>query len=149
MSNRRSILRVAYATLVVALALVVSAALVGCGAQGATEQPDAGAGTQAASAPLTIQLLEPLEGAVVPAGQVPVNVETTGLTFVMASNTNVPGEGHVHYTLDDRPFIMSITPDAVIEDVEPGEHTLIAELVQNNTESFDPPVIQEITFTAE
>ena len=96
-----------------------------------------------------MELVQPLQGDIVPAGELPVNVETTGLKFTMASNTNVPGEGHVHYTLDDRPFIMSITPDAILEDVEPGEHTLIAELVQNNTQPFDPPVRQEITFTAE
>lgn len=106
----------------------------------------------AASAPVeppTVELVQPLQGESVPAGDLPVRVETTGLKFTMASNTNVTGEGHVHYTLDDRPFIMSTTPDAILEDVEPGEHTLVAELVQNNTEPFDPPVRQEITFTAE
>lgn len=97
----------------------------------------------------TMELVQPLQGDTVPAGALSVKVETTGHKFTMASNTNVPGEGHVHYTLDDRPFEMSITPDAILEDVEPGEHKLVAELVQNNTEPFDPPVRQEITFTAE
>lgn len=32
---------------------------------------------------------------------------------------------------------------------EPGEHRLVAELVQNNTEPSDPPVRQAITLTAE
>jgi hypothetical protein len=78
-----------------------------------------------------------------------VAVETTGLEFVMPSNTNVAGEGHVHFTLDDRPFVMSIEPEAVIDDVEAGPHTLVAELVQNDTSSFDPPVKQTIEFIAE
>jgi hypothetical protein len=33
--------------------------------------------------------------------------------------------------------------------VAPGAHTLKAELVQNDTKSFNPPVEQEITFVAE
>jgi len=99
--------------------------------------------------PPTLRLTTPAADAVVPAGTVAVAVETTGHKFVMASNTNVPGEGHVHFTLDDRPFIMSITPEAELEDVEPGPHTLIAELVQNNTQPFDPPIKETIEFVAE
>ena len=111
--------------------------------------PSSPAATPSSAAPPTMELVQPLQGDTVPAGELPVKVETTGHKFTMASNTNVPGEGHVHYTLDDRPFVMSITPDTILENVEPGEHTLIAELVQNNTQPFDPPVRQEITFTAE
>ena len=62
---------------------------------------------------------------------------------------NVAGEGHVHFTLDGQPFKMSVNPDYVYAGVQPGSHTLEAELVQNDTKSFDPPVKQEITFVAE
>lgn len=128
-----------------ALSLAALLLVSGCAGNGGSTS----AATPSSVEPPTMELVQPLQGDSVPAGELPVNVETTGLKFTMASNTNVAGEGHVHYTLDDRPFIMSITPDAVLEDVEPGEHTLIAELVQNDTQPFDPPVRQEITFTAE
>lgn len=140
--------------LIILAALALSAvALVGCGPGApagdatapATEQVEDAA---AAEAP-TLELVEPADGSTVAAGDLKVNSVVDGLKFTMPSNTNVPGEGHIHYTLDDRPFEMSITPDMVIKDVEPGQHTLEAELVQNNTQPFDPPIKQTITFTAE
>ncbi len=145
MSRIRAALRCAG---LIGLVVLVAATLSGCG--GATSADVGGAATAPAAVKLpTMVLTAPLQDARVPAGTVPVDVDTTGLKFVMASNTNVAREGHVHYTLDDRPFIMSVTPDAELEDVAPGEHTLVAELVQNNTRPFDPPVRQEITFIAE
>lgn len=148
--NRTTTSRFGRTTLLVFLAVASAAILTGCGgeAPSATPKTPAPAASEPVEAP-TMQLIEPLDGATVPAGDLKVNVETTGHKFTMASNNNVDGEGHVHYTLDGRPFQMSITPDAVIEDVEPGVHTLEAELVQNNTQPFDPPVREEITFTAE
>jgi len=117
-----------------------------------TAKPPAASGGEADAAPgtpPTLQLTAPVAGAVVPAGTVSVAVETTGLKYVMPSNTNVSGEGHVHFTLDDRPEVMSTTPEAEITDVEPGTHTLTAELVQNNTQPFDPPITETIEFVAE
>jgi len=132
--------------LLVLLALAASAALLGgCAQRSETRQS---AAPQTAAAPPTMQLLEPVDGATVPAGDVKMLVKTTGHKFVMASNTNVPGEGHVHFTLDGEPFKMSITPDYVYAGVTPGEHTLEAELVQNDTKPFSPPVKQRIVFTA-
>jgi hypothetical protein len=133
--------------MLVVVALAVSAALLGGCAQKPATTPESTA-PQTAAAPRTMQLLEPVDGATVPAGDVKMLVKTTGHKFVMASNTNVPGEGHVHFTLDGEPFKMSVTPDYVYAGVTPGEHTLEAELVQNDTKSFSPPVKQEIVFTA-
>lgn len=101
-----------------------------------------------AAAP-TVKLATPIAGATVPVGTVKVAVETTGLEFVKPSGTNVPGQGHVHFTLDDRPFVLSIEREAELKDVEPGRHKIIAELVQNDTESFDPPIKQELEFVVE
>lgn len=145
---------------VAALLLAIGLLSVGCsGTSGSATPADSGTDAAAekatepetpdASAPAaapTVKLTEPLEGAELLAGDVVVEVETTGHKFVMPSNTNVPGEGHVHFTLDDRPFVMSTTPSGVIKDVKPGTHKLVAELVQNNTDSFDPPVEAEIEF---
>jgi hypothetical protein len=100
-----------------------------------------------ATAAATVKLLEPTQGAEVPAGTVRVRVETTGLAFTMPSNTNADGQGHVHFTLDEQPFVMSTEPQAEIKGVAPGPHTLKAELVQNDTRPFNPPVEQVIEFT--
>lgn len=139
-------------TLVAALALS-AALLAGCSggapagdaAAPAAEQPASNASVDAP----TLEITEPGDGATVPAGDLQVSSDVTGLKFTMPSNKNVAGEGHIHYTLDDRPFEMSIEPGMVIKDVEPGEHTLEAELVNNNTQPLDPPVRAEITFIAE
>jgi len=108
---------------------------------GAVQPPAATGGeTEAApGTPPTLRLTVPAADAIVPAGTVSVAVETTGLKYVMPSNTNVAGEGHVHFTLDDRPFIMSTTPNAELTDVEPGTHTLVAELVQTTRNHSIPP----------
>lgn len=136
-----------------ALAVSTVAVLAGCtGGAPAGEAATPAAEKPAASASVetpTLSLVEPADGSTVPAGDLKVNSEVENLKFTMPSNTNVPGEGHIHYTLDDRPFEMSVEPGMVIKDVEPGEHTLEAELVQNNTQPFDPPIKQTITFTAE
>lgn len=117
-----------------------------------TTQSDAtsssASGSEPVTADMTVRLLTPTQGAEVPAGAVAVEVEATGIEFTMPGNKNVPGEGHVHFTLDDRPFEMSIEPTYEFKDVSPGPHTLEAELVQNDTQSFDPPIKEEIEFTA-
>ena len=120
-------------------------ALGGC-AKGAATSTDQSA---APVTPPTIELVTPANGATVPAGDVSMSVKTTGLKFVMPSNTAVAGEGHVHFSLDGGPEQMSDSPDYVYKDVAPGEHTLTAQLVQNDTKPFSPPVKQEITFVAE
>lgn len=139
--------------LIAGLALSAVTLLAGCtGGAPAKEASSPAAEKPASNASAespTVKLIEPADGATVPAGDLKVNSEVTGLKFTMPSNKNVAGEGHIHYTLDDRPFEMSIEPGMVIKDVEPGEHTLEAELVNNNTQPLDPPVRAEITFTAE
>jgi hypothetical protein len=137
---------------VVTLVIIAGAAVIlgGCSGKSAAGPGSAPAASAAspATAP-TIEIVAPVADGKVAAGDVSMSVKTTGLKLVMASNTNVPGEGHVHFTLDSEPFKMSVKPDYVYAGVTPGQHTLKAELVQNDTKSFNPPVEQVITFTAE
>lgn len=138
----------------VAALLIVAAAVTACAGSPSAVAPSApapSAPAQAAqpSVPPTVKLLAPTEGVSVPAGDVRMAVETTGLKFVVPSNTVVAGEGHVHFTLDEAPFQMSTAPEFVMKGVAAGPHKLKAELVQNDTTSFDPPVLEEITFTAQ
>lgn len=137
------------------IAVLLAGALLAAG--GCAQAPDPSEGSNApadgssavAETLPTIEITSPVEGATVPAGDVKVTVEVTDLEFSMPSNTNVPGQGHVHFTLDDEPFEMSTEPAYTFKDVAPGSHKLEAEVVQNNTDSFDPPIVQEITFTVE
>lgn len=134
-----------------AVGLVVALGLLAACAQ-TTPSDDSGAQTANPGTPAaapTLRLTVPEAGATVPAGTVKVAVETTGLEFVMPGGDNVPGEGHVHFTLDDRPEVMSVEKEALIRDVTPGTHRLVAELVGNDTEPLDPPVRQEIEFVVE
>lgn len=149
--TRRNIARIVRVS--TAIGLVLTAVLLAaCSTQAAA--PATGGGTESVPAsaqpatPPTIKVLSPTDGDEVPAGDVTVKVEAANLKFTMPSNKNVAGEGHLHVTLDDRPFIMSVEPSVKIENVSPGTHKLVAELVQNNTDSLDPPVKQEITFVA-
>ena len=140
----RGLLRAAAVASLVAVS-ALALALTGCGSATSSSavQP-----AQATSRP-TIKLVAPAAGSAVPAGDVTVTVTTTGLKFVMPSNTKVPGEGHLHVTLDDQTFKMSTKPEYTLEGVTAGPHKLKAELVQNDTKSFDPPVEEEIEFTVQ
>lgn len=130
-----------------ALALVLLAACASpADSSGDGKEP---AKSNAPATPPTVSLTAPTAGETLPAGTITAAVETTGLKFVMPNNEPVAGEGHVHFTLDDRPEVMSVEKSAEIADVEPGPHTLTAELVQNDTSPFDPPVKVEIEFVAE
>lgn len=142
--NRTSrIIRIASALgLVLALGLLAA-----CAQSPSTSAPDEAEATQ--GTPPTVSLIEPTAGATLPAGDITVAVETTGLEFVMPGGDNVAGQGHVHFTLDDRPEQMSVEKEAVIEDVTPGTHRLVAELVGNDAKPLDTPVKQEIEFVVE
>ncbi len=148
-----SLVRLARPMLAVSL-LALAVVLAACaGSPSAAVPSSLAAGAPAASAqpatPPTVKLTVPTEGASVPSGDVRMAVETTGLKFVMPSNTVVAGEGHVHFTLDGKPSQMSASPEYVMKDVAPGSHTLKAELVQNDTTLFEPPVFEQITFIAQ
>lgn len=146
MTRVSRIIRIATAVgLALALGLLVACAPSTPAGEGQAQTTE----SEAPATPPTVVLTVPAAGATVPAGTVKVAVETTGLKFVMPGGDNVPGEGHVHFTLDDRPEVMSVEREAGLKDVEPGTHTLIAELVQNDTEPFDPPIKQEIQFIVE
>ena len=124
--------------------LIVSLVAGGCSKTTAASGPSMPQ-TPAVAAP-TLELLAPVAEGTVLAGDVKVSVKTTGLKFTMPGNTKVPGEGHVHFTLDEQPLQMSAKPEYVYKGVAPGQHKLKAELVQNDATSFNPPVEQEITF---
>lgn len=129
-------------------AMLVALALALAIAAGCSGKSTATSDSSAPATPPTITIDAPAAKAEVPAGEVQVKVTTTDLKFTMPSNKNVPGEGHVHFTLDDQPFKMSTEPAYTFKDVAPGPHKLEAEVVQNDTKSFEPPIVAEVEFTA-
>jgi hypothetical protein len=137
-------------TAITVLAVSLVLVLAGC-----STTPTASKGTPATkpaspgvtTAVPTIKVVSPVDGTVVEGSDLSVRVETTGLEFVDPSNTTVPGQGHVHFTLDDQPVQMSVTPDYTLKNITPGKHTLRSELVQNDTTPFAPAVFQTVTFT--
>lgn len=65
---------------------------------------------------------------------------------------SVPGQGHLHLWLDQaKPTKASavkvISPVYTFENVKPGTHTLVAELVANDHSSLIPPATTSVTFT--
>jgi hypothetical protein len=139
--------RMTFAVAAASLVLV----LAGCSTGAKAPQTQGGSSSTQSTSPEnapapTLTITAPTEGATIAPGDVEVKVAATNLEFVMPSNKNVAGQGHVHFTLDDRPFQMSVEPNYTFKDVAAGTHKLRAELVQNNTDPFDPPVFQEITF---
>lgn len=60
---------------------------------------------------------------------------------------NREGEGHVHFMLDLMPIVVwETTEPYTFNDVPPGEHTLMVELVNNDHSPLGTPVIQQIQF---
>lgn len=144
--------RVPRASIFVAcLALLSVAVLAGCsvspGSSASAPASPAGPAPSAVAARPTIEVVSPADGATIKGTELTVRVETTGLKFVNPSNSPVPGEGHLHLVLDERPLEMSVTPGFVFKALAPGPHTLRSELVQNDTTPFAPPVFKTTKFT--
>ena len=64
----------------------------------------------------------------------------------------VPGQGHLHLWLDQtKPTktsaVKAVSPAYTFENVKPGTHTLIAELVANDHSSLTPITTTSVTFT--
>ncbi len=72
-----------------------------------------------------------------------VPVEEAG----MHPEANQPGEGHVHFMLDLQPLVVWESEEPfTFDNVPPGEHVLMVELVNNDHSALSPPVVQQIRF---
>ncbi len=64
----------------------------------------------------------------------------------------VPGQGHLHLWLDQAnpsktSAVKIVSPSYTFENVKPGKHTLVAELVTNNHSSLVPAATTSVSFT--
>ena len=88
----------------------------------------------------------PQDGATVPANQ-PIEVEIDLEGGELATSASDAG-GHLHIFVDGSVISMPSTTTAEVT-LEPGEHELRVEYVDLQHASYDPPVQETITVTAE
>jgi plastocyanin len=117
---------------------------------------------QASAAP-QIEIVDPKEGAQVPAGNVTIMVNVTDFYLVnKLGSANEDNEGHIHYYMDvavpktpDKPAVTAsgtFAPTAntsfTWRDVSPGSHNFSVQLVHNDHTPLIPLVYAEINVTA-
>ena len=129
------------------------------------ETPTVAAETPTVAAGPGAEITTPADGSTVPAGDVQVSVSVSGFEIVnRLGEPAVEGEGHVHFYLDvseipTTPGQPAVTAEGTYHaeattsyswpDVQPGEHTLAVQLVNNDHTPLDPPVTAEVTVTVQ
>jgi hypothetical protein len=109
---------------------------------GSTSTPSA-AGPRPAS-PAVVKIVEPKNGAEVPAsgGSVTISLEDATLTSVTSQDIS-PTEGHLHVSVDDSLISMTSGLTEPLPDLEPGRHTLRVEFVAADHLPFNPRVVTQ------
>ncbi len=118
------------------------------------------------SATAAVSITEPANDSTVEAGDVKVTVAPENFNVVNKIGQDpVDGEGHIHFYFDvdqipTTPGQPAVTADASTyhaaattsytwPEVEAGEHTFAAQLVNNNHTPLEPPVTAEVKVTVE
>lgn len=101
----------------------------------------------------TLKAVTPSEAQTVYSQRIPVLLATENFQLLdyQQYKTNTRGQGHIHLWLDEsNPTADSakqiFTESFTYSDVPFGEHTLRAELVNNNHTSLNPPVVTTVKF---
>lgn len=108
-----------------------------------------------------VSIIEPIAGVAIPSGNVRIVLTTANLQ-ILPAGTNEPGSGHHHLIVDsdlpsmDQP-IPSITgryihlgkgqTEFLLENLESGDHTVIALVGDYLHIPLDPPVADTVTFS--
>ena len=93
-----------------------------------------------------ISIESPADGATVPAGE-PITIEVDVEGGEIAASASGSG-GHIHIFVDGSVAAMPTGPTGEVN-LDPGEHELKVEYVDIQHASFDPPIQESITVTAE
>ena len=112
----------------------------------------------AATAAPQLQITSPTAGESVSGSAVRVSFQASGVRLRPPPvevreagkhpEQNSPEEGHLHMMLDLNPVVMWASQEPyTFEDVPPGEHQLMVEVVNNDHAPFSPPVVREVRFT--
>lgn len=114
----------------------------------------AGAAFHISAASPTLSILSPTSHSQVYGSKVTVNLSVTDFKLVDYKTYPKPvsGQGHVHLWIDTpnptkESAIKLTTNSYTFENLKPGTHTLVAELVSNNHSSFTPPITTTLEFT--
>jgi alcohol dehydrogenase (cytochrome c) len=106
--------------------------------------------------------MTPLDGTSLESGNITVSAMALNFKLVaLLGDTNVAGEGHLHYFMDvDAPTVQgqpAVTSTGVytatanttytFSNVTPGTHTFSVELVNNDHTPLNPPVVAKVTVT--
>jgi hypothetical protein len=98
---------------------------------------------------VTVEIVEPAEGATVPAGRpVMLDVQIDGGELTTDTQSDDPTRGHLHILIDGELIAMPATSTPEIE-LEPGEHDVAVEFTGADHRSFSPKIIDEVTIVAE
>jgi hypothetical protein len=151
------------AVLLVGLALLLPACS-GSKESSSSEQAVASADTTMAGGSPSIEITSPSADAMVPPGQVTVQVQVSNFHLVdKLGEQPQPGQGHIHYYLDVTPpttpgepavvanadFAPSSQESHTFDDVQPGPHMLAVELVNNDHTPLQPAVVDSVHITVE
>lgn len=99
----------------------------------------------------------PADGATITGTDVAVSFQVSGINLVPSGvplaeagkrpEANRPGEGHLHFMLDLLPIVVWEHPEPyTFNNITPGEHQLMVELVNNDHSPLSPPVVKQIRF---
>ncbi|KKS32716.1 MAG: hypothetical protein UU93_C0005G0024 [Candidatus Amesbacteria bacterium GW2011_GWA2_42_12] len=101
----------------------------------------------------SLTISSPIKGQVVTSDTVTVNLTTPGFKLVDYRTNTKPAyaTGHIHLWLDQQSLtkvsaIKIITPTYTFQNIKPGNHILVAELVANDHSSLNPKIIAVTNF---
>ncbi len=109
-----------------------------------------------------VTITQPLTSQTPPAGDITVSVDVSNFDLVdKLGQSNVAGEGHLHYFLDVTPpttpgqpaittpgtYAPTINTSFTWKNITAGQHTFSVELVNNDHTPLQPPVTTSVTVT--
>jgi hypothetical protein len=104
----------------------------------AVSAPAVPAGTTAGP---TVRVVSPRPGSTVTGSRVVFRVAPVDFTITAQATAVKPNEGHLHVTLDKRPFVALYTPRFVFKGVAAGPHVLKIEVVNSAHKPIRKPII--------
>lgn len=97
----------------------------------------------------TLSIVSPTDGAAVSGPDVPMRVAVNYLTLDPGAiaKANEAGKGHWHLLVDGKLVGPVGTTDTVVKGLTPGQHTIKAELHNNDHSALNPVVEKTVTIT--
>ena len=136
----------------VPVVLLIGAMALGAGAfavGASTDDHTAADGAAAAPEGLSVEIVSPGDGGTVPAREtLDLEVAISGGELTDETESEDPTRGHLHVFVDGTLTSMPSTTTQKIR-LEPGEHALAVEFTTADHRSFEPPIEDSVTVTAQ